>query len=72
MLMIYMNGRRFGPVAFISARFRIGDNNTTIIHDICRAFNDIMKSNCSIINNGWGFIQLEKVSQADGLETISP
>ena len=45
------------------------DNNITIIHDIYRVYIDIMKSNCSIIINGRGFIQLEKASQEDGLKT---
>ena len=47
------------------------DNNITIIHDIYRIFIDIIRSNCFVINNGWGFARLEKVSQEDGLKPVS-
>ena len=40
------------------------------MHDIYKVFIDIIRSKCSIINNGWGFVRLEKASPADGLETV--
>ena len=70
-LLIYINGRRFNPVAFISARFcmRI---TTLQSYVIFIGFIDIICSHShhSVINNGRGFIQLDKVNQADGLETV--
>ena len=47
------------------------DNNITTIHDIYRVYIDTIRSKCSVINYGWGFVWLEKASQADGLKTGS-
>ena len=47
------------------------DNNITIIHDIYQVYIEIIRQNCSIINYGRGFVQLEKASQADGLKFLN-
>ena len=60
----------FRPSGLHQRQISHADNNTTIIHDVYRVFIDIIKSNCSIIYNGHGFLWLEKASQADGLKTV--
>ena len=53
----------FRPGGLHQRKISHADNNTTIIHDIHVVFIDIIKSNCSIISKGWGFVLLEKASQ---------
>ena len=61
----------FWPSNLHQRQISHADNNTTIIHDIYRVFIDIIRSNCYIINNGQGFIQLEKASRADSQEVFN-
>ena len=60
----------FRPSSLHQRQILHADTNITIIHDIYRVFIDIIRSDCSIINNERGFAQLERASQADGLKTV--
>ena len=46
----------YWPKGLHQSQILHADNNTTIIHDINMVYIDIIRSVCSIINYGWGFV----------------
>ena len=56
----------FQPKGLHQSQILHANNNTTIIHDITRVYIDIIRSVCSVINYGQGFVRLERrVRQTD-------
>ena len=60
----------FLPSSLHQHQISHADNNIAIMQYIHRVFIDIIWSQSTVTNDGWSFIWQEKVSQADGLNTI--
>ena len=56
----------FWPKGLHQSQILHADNNTIIMHDINRVYIDIIRSVCSVIIYGRGFVELERrVKQMD-------